>query len=361
MGERLHLVTGFPGLLGPGLVERLAAWPDERLVLLVMPPHAETARQLLRDRPGAELLEGDVAHMHLGLSGAEWRSLSNRLTHVWHLATKSRPGADDRLFRSVNVEGTRGVLELCRQAPGLERLVHFSTAFVSGTRTGLVLEDELEAGQGFHGPYEESKFEAERLVRRAFDTLPATVLRPSLIIGDSRTGEIDRFDGPSSLALALADAPASVPLPFPEDPQAPLNVVPIDFVLDAAVVIGRHPAAAGRTVHLVDPAPLPARQVYELIAARLGRRLATVPIPLRALAALRRLPLVQRFGGRTAEAFQYVDHLATYDTRNLLELLDGSGVRCPPITDYVDRIVDFVQAYLARVAEPPSEGAPRRR
>ena len=92
MGERLHLVTGYPGLLGAGLVERLAAWPDERLVLLVQPSDAEMARDALRDRPGAEVLEGDVAHMHLGLSGAEWRSLSLHLTHAWHLAARSKPG-----------------------------------------------------------------------------------------------------------------------------------------------------------------------------------------------------------------------------------------------------------------------------
>lgn len=357
MGERLHLVTGYPGRLGAQLAERLAAVPDERLVLLVQPTHAAMAREALRDRPGAEVLEGDVAHMHLGLSGAEWRSLSHHLTNAWHLAARSRPGADDRLLRSVNVDGTRNVLELCGQAPRLERLVHFSTAFVSGTRTGLVLEEELEAGQGFHDAQEESRYQAERLVRRTRGALPVTVLRPSQVIGDSRTGEIDFFAGPYSLALALANAPASVPLPIPEDPQAPFNVVPIDFVLDAALVIGRHPAAAGRTVHVVDPAPLPARQVYELIAGRLGRRLATVPIPLRALAALRRLPLVQRLGGRTAEAFQYVDHLANYDTRNLLELLEGSGVRCPPITDYLDRIVEVVQAHLARQREAAEPGA----
>jgi thioester reductase-like protein len=365
MGERLHFVTGSSGLLGSKLVERLAATPGQRLVLLVQAGHAATAREAMRDRPGVEVMEGDVTHIHLGLSGAEWRSLTRHLTHAWHLAAHSRLGADDQLLRRVNVDGTRAVLELCAQASQLERLVHFSSAFVSGTRSGVVLEEELEAGQEFHNAYEESKFEAERLVRRSLGALPATVLRPSLVIGDSRTGEIDRFEGPYSLALALADAPVTVPLPLPEDPQAPLNVVPIDFVLDAALVIGLHPSAAGRTVHVVDPAPLPARRVYELIASRLGRRLAGVPIPQRALATLRRLPLVDRLGGRTAQAFQYVDHLANYDTRNLLGLLEGSGVRCPPITEYLDRVIDFVQAHLARKREAelprpaaPAEGPP---
>jgi thioester reductase-like protein len=356
MSERLHLVTGYPGLLGRQLVERLAARPGERLVLLVQPTHAAAARQALRDRPGVEVLEGDVAHMHLGLSGSEWRSLGGHLTHLWHLAAQTRLDADDRLLRSVNVDGTRSVLELGAQAPLLSRLVHFSTAFVSGTRAGLVREEELEAGQGFNNAYEESKYQAERLVRRASATLPITVLRPSLVIGDSRIGQLDRFEGPYALALALASAPLAMPLPLPGDPQAPLHVVPIDFAIDAALVLGLHPGAAGRTVHLVDPAPLPARRVYKQIAERLGRRLATVNVPQRALAALRSLPLLQRLGGRAAQAFPYVGHVASYDTRGQLELLEGSGVRCPPVDDYLDRIVEFVQASLAPKAEADGAG-----
>jgi thioester reductase-like protein len=340
-------VTGYPGLLGTQLVERLAASGD-RLALLVLPTHAAAARAALAGHPGAEVLEGDVTHIHLGLSGAEWRALSGHLTHAWHLAAKTRLGAEDRVLRRVNVEGTRALLELASQAPSLERFVHFSTAFVSGTRTGAVLEDELVAGQQFHNAYEESKYQAEQLVQRAGASLPVTVLRPSLVIGDSRTGVIDRFEGPYALAMALVNAPVAMPLPLPDDPQAPLNVVPIDFVVDAALVIGLHPGAAGRTVHLVDPEPLAARAVYELIARRLGRRLATVPIPHRALAALRSLPVLHRFGRRTAQAFDYVDHLARYDTRNLQSLLEGSGVRCPPITGYLDRLIEFVQASLAR-------------
>jgi hypothetical protein len=139
-----------------------------------------------------------------------------------------------------------------------------------------------------------------------------------------------------------------MPLPLPDDSLAPLNVVPIDFVIDAALVLGAHPGAVGKTVHVVDPAPLAARAVYELIAGRLGRRLTTVPVPQRALAALRRLPLLARFGWRTGQAFHYVDHLARYDTRHLLALLEGSGVHCPPITAYLDRLIEFVQASLAR-------------
>ena len=356
MGDRVHLVTGYPGFLGKRLVRRLLTDPVERprrLLLLVQPRHAAAARADLAGLPApeAEVVEGDVTHMHLGLSGAEWRELAGQVTDVWHLAAKTRLGTGVAELRQVNVEGTRHVLELCRAARRLERLSHFSTAFVSGERVGVILEDELAVGQRFHNAYEETKFQAELLVRRAQSELPATVLRPSIVVGDSRTGEIDRFDGPYALAILLVASPLAVPLPLPGDAVAPLNVVPVDFVVDAAVAISRHPAGAGRTVHLVDPAPMSARRVYELIAARAGKRLPPVSVPDRVFQAMLQFPLLQRLSLTHRPAIEYVNHLAIYNCRALLELLDGSGIRCPPITSYLDRLIEFVQASFARRRE----------
>jgi thioester reductase-like protein len=363
MGDRVHLVTGYPGFLGKRLVRRLLTDPRERprrLVLLVQPRHAAAARADLAELPApeAEVIEGDITHMHLGLSGAEWRELAGQVTDVWHLAAKTRLGTGTAEMRQVNVEGTRHVLELCRAARKLERLSHFSTAFVSGERVGVILEDELAVGQRFHNAYEETKFQAELLVRRAQSELPATVLRPSIVVGDSRTGEIDRFDGPYALAILLVASPLAVPLPLPGDAVAPLNVVPVDFVVDAAVAISRHPAGAGRTVHLVDPAPMSARRVYELIAARAGKKLPPVSVPDRVFQALLQLPLLQRLSLTHRPAIEYVNHLAIYNCRNLLDLTDGSGIRCPPITSYLDRLIEFVQASFARrrEAEQVAEG-----
>ena len=206
-------------------------------------------------------------------------------------------------------------------------------------------------GQRFHNAYEESKYDAELLVRRAQSELPATVLRPSVVVGDSRTGEIDRFDGPYALAILLVASPLAVPLPLPGDAVAPLNVVPVDFVVDAAVAIAQHPAGAGRTVHLVDPAPMSARRVYELIAARAGKKLPAVSLPSRAVQALLQLPLLDRLSAGYRPAIEYVNHLAIYNCRNLLELLDGTGIRCPPITSYLDRLIEYVQATFARRRE----------
>jgi thioester reductase-like protein len=345
-------VTGYPGFIGKRLVRRLAEQGRdrrERLFVLVQQKHLAAAQaDLAHIDARVEVIEGDVEQMHLGLSGAEWKALAAEVTDVWHLASVSRLEADRRFIRSVNVEGTRNVLELAQAARRLSRLNHFSSSYVSGNRVGVILEDELAMGQRFHNAYEESKYQAELLVRRAQGDLPATVYRPSIVVGDSRTGEIDRFEGPYAMAILLVASPVGVPLPLPGDAVAPLNVVPVDFVIDAVTSIARNPAGAGRTVHVVDPSPLSARRVYEMIAARTGRKIPQVSMPARAFQAIMGLPGLDRLATGHRVALEYVNHLAIYNCRNLLELLDGTGIQCPPITSYLDRLIEFVQATFAR-------------
>jgi nucleoside-diphosphate-sugar epimerase len=354
MGERVQLVTGAAGFIGRRLVRKLAETraKGDRLVLLVQPRNAaRTAADAAALGPGVEVVEGDVEQMHLGLSGAEFKALAAAATDVWHLAAVAWLGAPAAVMRRINVEGTRNVLELAQAAPRLQRLNHFSTAYVSGDRVGVILEDELGMRQRFHNAYEESKFQAEQLVRRAQAELPATIYRPSIVVGDSRTGEIDRFEGPYALAILLVASPLAVPLPLPGDAVAPLNVVPVDFVVDAVTAIARNPAGAGRTVHVVDPSPLSARRVYEMIAAHAGKKLPPVSVPARAFQALLQLPLLERLSRVHRPAIDYVNHLAIYNCRNLLELLDGTGIRCPPITSYLDRLIDFVEGTFERRRE----------
>ncbi|MFL5270687.1 MAG: SDR family oxidoreductase [Anaeromyxobacteraceae bacterium] len=358
MGERgqVVLVTGWPGFIGRRLVQALAAGLDrarDRVVLFTRERHAEAGRaELAALGVEGEVLEGDVTRMHLGLAGAEYKRLVADVTHVWHLAALYDVAADLDRIRAVNLEGTRTMLELARTARGLQRFNHFSTAYVSGDREGVILEEELDLGQRFNNPYERSKFEAERLVRRAMAEIPATVYRPSIVVGDSRTGEIDRFDGPYYLAILLVASPLGMPLPLPGRGTAPLNVVPVDFVVDAALSIGGNPAAAGKTVHLVDPSPLSARTVYELVAKRAGKTLPPVSLPHQAVEALLGLPLLERLARPHRNAIRLVNRLAIYNCANQLALLGGTGVRCPPITSYLDRLMDFVQTHFS--ATPPT-------
>jgi thioester reductase-like protein len=223
--------------------------------------------------------------------------------------------------------------------------------FVSGDRVGTIAEDELAYGQSFRNAYEESKFEAELLVRRAMGQIPATVLRPSIVVGDSKTGEIDRFEGPYALAILLVTSPVQVPVPLPGDGVAPLNAVPIDYVVDAAAAIHQDSRAVGRTFHLVDPNPSSSRRVYEQIAQRAGKKLPRLSLGYKLTDALLKLPGLERLTREQRAAIAYVNHLAFYSSRHTLEILDGTGIRCPPIESYLDNLIEFVRAEYRRNKE----------
>ncbi len=361
-GPEVVFVTGYPGFIGKRLVRRLVEEGRRRkarLVLLVQPRFARDAAAELEALGAAdhEVIEGDVVQMHLGLSGAEFKRLRSEVTEIWHLAAIAYVGAERELLKRVNVEGTRNVVELARTSPGLARLNHFSTTLVSGNRVGVILEDELEMGQRFHNAYEETKYKAELIVRNAQAELPVTIYRPSIVVGDSRTGEIDRFEGPYYLAILLVTSPLAVPLPLPGNGVAPLNVVPVDFVVEAALSLSRNPAAVGKTVHVVDPSPLSARKVYEMIAERTHKRLPPVSLPHRAVQALLSLPILERLSRPQRAAIEYVNHLAMYNCSNLLTLLEGTGLRCPPITSYLDRLIEFVRIEFERRRQAEAEAA----
>jgi thioester reductase-like protein len=343
------LVTGFPKLLARRLaIALLARDPRARVTLLCRERNTEQARTFadslpLHQRARLEVLSGDVANLHLGLSTPEYRALSENLTDIIHAAEATQLSAEKAELQRVNVEGTRGVLELASDCRRLRRYTHVSTVFVSGDRVGVVAEDELAAGQRFRNGWEETRFEAEILVRRAMAELPCTVLRPGLIVGDSQSGEIDRFEGPYAIAILLVTSPVSVPVPFPGDGVAPLNVVPIDYVVAATERIHHDERAIGRTFHVVDPNPSSSRRVYELVAQRSGRKLPRVSLGYRLTDALLKLPGLERLTREQRMAIAYVNHLTFYSSRATLELLDGSGVRCPPIESYLDKLTEYVK------------------
>ncbi len=352
-------VTGYPGFIGKRLVKYLAETnPDGRITLLVQPKFVKEAEAYADKLRGAriDILSGDIVDMHLGLAGREYQRLVDETTHLFHLAAISYLGMPHDVARRVNVDGTRGVLELARECKKLERMVHFSTCYVSGDRLGVIAEDELECGQTFRNAYEETKYEAERLVQRAKAHLPITVIRPSTVVGDSATGEIDRFEGPYYLGMLLVLSPLVLPLPLPGNGVAPLNVVPVDFVVKATWSLAQNPDAAGKTLHLVDPNPMSARRVYELIAERANKKLPRFSLPARAADWFLRIPGVEKLARPQRAAVNYVNHLALYNCHTALELLDGTGVRCPPLLSYLDKLIDFaLSTWKARQQTVESE------
>lgn len=352
-------VTGYPGFIGKRLVEHIAKQaPDGKIYLLVQPKFQKDARRYVDQiQSGAqiEILTGDIVDMHLGLSGEEYNRLCEEVTDIFHLAAIYYLGVPREIAWRVNVDGTRNVLELARDCRKLRRFNHFSTCYVSGDREGVIAEDELDMGQSFRNAYEETKFHAEKLVRRASQSLPVTIYRPSSVVGDSKTGEIDRFEGPYYLGILLVTSPLAVPLPLPGNGVAPLNVVPVDFVVDAVWALSRDPRAEGKTLHLVDPNPMSARRVYELIAEKANKRLPRFNLSAKAADVMLRLPVLEKLARPQRAAISYVNQLAIYNCHNTLTLLDGTGIHCPPLSTYLDTLVAYVRDYYRRRREVQSE------
>jgi nucleoside-diphosphate-sugar epimerase len=346
---RVALVTGFPSILASRMIRRIAAEaPDTTIRFLALEKFQRDADALVKElaSQGArrvEPLEGDIARMDMGLAGREWTALCAEITDVHHIAAIHFLGVDPATLEAVNVGGTREVVDLCKNAPRLLRLHFWSTAMVSGDRHGVVRESEVDCGQGFHNEYERTKLAAEKVLRRLGGSLPFTVYRPSHVVGDSRTGEIDRFDGPYHIITGILRSPIDVALPLPTRADAPLHLVPVDYVIDAAWAIGQREDARGATVHLVDPQPLPAREVFSLVAKVAHRREPRGFIPAPVTRALLRAPGVERLGRSTLGFVETMATDVTYDASVAQELLAGSGIECPRFESYVETLVAWVR------------------
>ncbi len=355
-----YFVTGFPGFIGKRLVEHIVREaPQAHIYVLVQPKHFKEAQQMASRLQGTgatlELLTGDIVDMHLGLSGEEYQRLCERVTHIYHLAAVFYLGVPKETAWRINVDGTRNVLELARDCEHLERFNHMSSCHVSGDRLGVIAEDELDCGQGFRNVYEETKFHAEQRVQRAGSHLPVTIFRPCSVVGDSRTGEIDRFEGPYYLGILLVTSPLVMPMPLPGNGVAPLNVVPVDYVVRAMWALSHDARAVGRTFHLVDPNPMSARRVYELIAEKANKKLPRFNLSARAADVMMRLPVLEKLARPQRAALNYVNHLGIYNCHNTLELLDGTGVRCPPLSSYLELLVSYVRDQYRQRREQASE------
>ncbi len=350
------LVTGFPtSFLAARVVRQVLANDGDVEVRCVVPARflerAEELRAALpaSARPRLTLLEGDVTALDMGLSGAEYMALAREVTRIHHCAAATYLGVERGAAERLNVGGVRELLELAEtatrlQGPRFERLVHWSSALVAGARRGVVREDELVRA-GFRNAVEETRFRGEELVRAAMKRgLPVTILRPSILVGDSKSGEIDRLEGPYLLILLMLSTPVDLRVPLPGRSEIPLNLVPIDYVLDAGCAIASDPRSIGRTFHLVDPRPATARAVFERIAKALGRPSPRGSLPTQLATAVLRTPGLEKLAHVPRTFLEQLAVEVAYDDKNTRELLVGTNIRCPAFEQYVDVMVDYVRA-----------------
>jgi thioester reductase-like protein len=354
------LVTGATGHIGTALLPRLLAAPDTNVLALVrakddshlLERRAALLAQLRSDFPAdrLSLVRGDVSAPGLGLAPADRARVDAEVTALVHSAASVRFDMPAERALEENVASTEGILALARDLATrgrLTRLDHVSTAYVAGDRKGRVLETECDVGQGFRNSYEWSKCQAEGRVRAAIaEGLPIAIHRPSIVVGDSQTGETRAFN---VLYWPLKLYTRGWWRLFPGRDDTLVDIVPVDFVADAIATLRRDPATVGDCFHLAagdDALPV------SVLAARFAEALDRPPIRtidpdlyLRWVRPVIAKPLsLTRWGRRFlrgGSAFlPYFRGNPLFDTTNLRRRL-GHGA--PPVLDYVERIARFAQ------------------
>ena len=358
--DELILVTGATGFLGERLLqELLQRHPDAMLALLIRDKPGLTGRQRADaivpegDRARVQVFSGDVGRPQCGLNDEDYQRLTAETTRVIHSAATVRFDHTLEEARAINVEGTRRLLDFAAGAPKLRSLAYVGTAYVSGERNGLVLEDELAVGQRYRNTYEQTKAEAEALVRSRIGagpgSLPGVILRPSIIVGDSQTGVTSSF---KMMYWPLKVYSRGLWRTVPGYADAVLDIVPVDFVAEAVAALAFDDAAMGSTVHLCA-GPRGSATIDE-IARRAAEYFHAKPAryvnPRLFFAVVR--PLLHAFlWGRKRRVLlsgaAYCDYFTMrmqFDTTNAVRLLAPHGLFPPPVLDYLDQLFRYCVA-----------------
>lgn len=335
-----YLITGATGFLGRRIVPLLLERDPEAVVHLLVRPSSAAKLGEWRARYGDDRvvpLLGDLAAPGLGIAAAP-----EGIDAVLHLGAVYDLSAGDAANDRVNVEGTRAVIEVARAA-GAE-LHHVSSVAVAGDYRGSFGENDFDLGQGFPSPYHRTKFESEKLVREA-EGLRWRVYRPAIVVGDSRTGEMDKVDGPYYFFPAfdaLRRVPSMVPMVMPDTGDT--NVVPVDYVAEALVELMLRPNGTGRTYHLVNPEPQSVLDLYRAIARPAGAPRAVGRVPRRVVDPALRVSGAGKVGvvrdtflkqaGIPPKAFENLGFTATYTSEITRRALAGTGIEVPPLKEY---------------------------
>ncbi len=354
--EELILVTGATGFLGVQLVrELLDRQPHARLALLIRDRAGQSGQQRADsivapdDRFRVQVYSGDVSQSHCGLDQAAYERLSAETTRVIHSAATVRFDHSLEAARRINVEGTRRLLDFASGARQLRSFAYVGTAYVAGERADLVRESELAVGQSYRNTYEQTKAEAEALVRSRLGSLPGVILRPSIIVGDSRTGVTSSF---KMMYWPLKIYARGLWRTVPGYPDAVLDIVPVDYVATSVARLAFDEAAFGSTVHLCA-GPRGSATIQQV--ARRAMEYFHAPEPRYVdprffLAAVRPLLWVSLWGRkrrvlRDGRAYRdYFTMKMQFDTSNAERLLGPAGVCPPPVLEYLDRLFQYCVA-----------------
>ncbi len=354
MGCMRYVVTGGTGFIGRRIVSRLLdREPDAQVWVLVRRASLgrferlaldwdERAKPLVGELPELDLADPVIAEL-------------GHVDHLVHCAAIYDITVGEAEQRAANVEGTRAVIALAQQLGATFH--HVSSIAVAGDFRGEYTEDDFDVGQGLPTPYHRTKFEAEALVRNATG-LRYRIYRPAVVVGDSRTGEMDKIDGPYyffGVLARLAVLPSFTPMMLPDTGRT--NIVPVDYVTDALVALMHADGSAsldGRTFHLTAPTTVGLRGIYRGIARAAGlpplrgtlpRSMATSVLKVSGRAkVLRNMAATQL--GVPAEVLDVIDLAPTFVSDETQKALRGTGIEVPEFASYAPKLWQYWAEHL---------------
>jgi nucleoside-diphosphate-sugar epimerase len=349
------LLTGFPSneLACRVLARLLEAEPTTRVICLVPARFAEGAAAWLatrseQERARVEQMEGDVAAIDMGLSGAEYRDLMARVRRIHHCAAVTYSGASLEMAEQVNVGGTHEVLELGRSAKRLERIVHWSTLSATGDVRGVITETTLVEPSSTR--LMRTRYRAERLMSRAREELPITVLRPAMLVGDRERGALRRVEGLHLLIVGVMATPRELPLPVLGAPDTLLQAVPIDYAVEAGLAIARAKDTVGRTFHIVEAAPPSLGQIFRTLSDLVGRPPPVGAVPVAITRMMTRLPGLHRIVHAQRALLEEMGRSVRVDDAQARQILARAGLVGPSLLTHLPLLVQHVAEHRGGMA-----------
>jgi NAD(P)-dependent dehydrogenase (short-subunit alcohol dehydrogenase family) len=359
-----YFVTGGTGFIGRHLLEKLLARSGTIHVLVRKSSQGkfdELLARLRADRKRVVAVYGDLAKPRLGVSAATIKQLQGKIRHVFHLAAIYDLTADEDSQIKANVDGTRHALQFAT-AVKAGCFHHVSSIAAAGLYPGVFKEDMFDEAEGLDDPYFRTKHDAEALVRREY-ARAWRVYRPAIVLGHSRTGEIDKIDGPYYFFGVIKKLRSMLPqwMPTIGIEGNRINVVPVDYVVDAMDHIAHRPGLDGHCFHLTDPKPMRVGEVLNTFARAAHAPEMTMRIDARTFGfippmvrqAVANLPPIKRFVnmmlkdfGIPRQVLKYINYPTRFDNREAERALRGSKIKLQPLEDYAWRLWDYWERHL---------------
>jgi NAD(P)-dependent dehydrogenase (short-subunit alcohol dehydrogenase family) len=358
-----YFVTGATGFIGRFLLERLLEREGDIAVLVR--EGSQQRLDALIERLGAgdrvRPVIGDLGEAGLGVSEKDVERLTGDVDHFFHLAAIYDMTADDETNERLNVQGTRHAVDLANTLQ-VGHLHHVSSVAAAGNYDGYFREDMFDEGQELPSAYHRTKFESEKIARTR-SKVPWRVYRPAVVVGHSKTGEMDKIDGPYYFFTAIKKLrhllPEWVPLAGPE--LGHTNIVPVDYVAAALDYIAHQPDLDGQAFHLIAPKAIRSGEVINTfagaanapqLALRIDKRI-TDALPKGVLAMAMQIPAVKEIRktilrdlGIPEEVLEHIALKPRFDSRDTERVLDGSGIEVPKLDQYAHVLWDYWERNL---------------